>query len=62
MKLIEQQLKEFHLFSIDQQDLVAIACRDVAPEELENTLPYAEFRGSDFIWEATFSFTFGKIS
>ena len=34
VKLIEQQLKRFHLFSIEQQDLVATASRDVAPEEL----------------------------
>ena len=38
VNLIEQQLKRFHLFSIDQQDLIAIASRDVAPEELGNTM------------------------
>ena len=49
VKLIEQQLKEFNLFSIDQQDLVAIASRDVAPEELGNALLNAEHRGNDKI-------------
>ena len=49
VKLIEQQLKEFNLFSIDQKDLVAIASRDVAPEELGNALLNAEHRGNDKI-------------
>ena len=49
MKLIEQQLKEFNLFSIDQKDLVAIASRDVAPEELGNALLNAEHSGNDKI-------------
>ena len=44
VNLIEQQLKRFHLFSIDQQDLVAIASRDVAPEELGNAMLNAESR------------------
>ena len=51
VKLIEQQLKRFHLhvFSIDQQDLVAIASRDVAPEELGNAMLNAECRGKEKI-------------
>ena len=44
MKLLEQQLKKFHSFSIDQQDLVALASRDVAPEDLGNALLNAESR------------------
>ena len=47
MKLIEQQLKRFHLFSIDQQDLVALASRDVATEDLGNALLNVGSRGKE---------------
>ena len=47
VKLLEQQLKRFHLFSIDQQDLVALASQDVAPEDLGNALLNAESRGKE---------------
>ena len=47
MKLLVQQLKRFLLFSIDQHDLVALACRDVAPEDFGNALLNAESRGKE---------------
>ncbi|MEW8545283.1 MAG: hypothetical protein AB2693_17305, partial [Candidatus Thiodiazotropha sp.] len=47
VKLITEQLERFHLFKIDQPELVSIASRDVAPEELRNALLSAESHGKE---------------